>query len=1465
MSNISFFWLFLIIFIALLIFSLSIFFSVKQQGKKKKEFILSRRKIRDIFRKGILGSEKMLLPKRKKYDYPWVILLNEGGENNRIPIEEIDVTRSSVSKNLDGNKSFFWHYFSKGLILEFSSNALAGQNESSREEIKWAEFLKLCNRYRPRRPIDSIVISVPANILLDSRSNIEAKTVLKNLSKITSQRIWMVQNSFSIRIPVYLIVSGCEEIQGFSSFAQSLPKSMRNSILGWSNPNDLFTIFSKKWIVQAIDEISARVSSLVMEMGASHPDKNNRLEEFLLPLEIKNLQNGLVEYTEGLVESSGFYEPFFFRGIFMVTNHKKPSFTKDLFGMKFFGEFGLLRPSNNQRFKNSEPNKIFKWLFFSFISFWSIGLVFSAIKGHQVVGRLTDGISGLNEDARQRNEASRTGNTLNFEWYRKTAVSLIIGLEELENIRFKGGFTDYGSIFIPGSLPIFDDVFLRANTRVREDFGELVVDTFKRSLELKTADLTGSYYDPVTGRLSLRDNTCKPPERDSGKLAPPEGRSLKLSDSPNFRSLETFLAKSKELERAVLAMNRLRYNGRSSNDDFRYLTSFALQVDLYGDLSGVTSLFNKTVNKNKEVISSKIISNALKCSLIEGVLNLNDELFSLNSLLEDERKIVEAQERFLTADFIKLSGDEIVELLEEILSSIQDQEILLTKGGGLWMLKDQLDLGDNYEEFLQEIQNNTLLGPNISSDIKVRANKEFGRLRVNYESLVLQRGTEEGIEIGRNDNGNQVLILSEKRRDLQKAIEKLLSEPIMSINVDSKMTINEDRPIVEWDTNYLDDALTLRSSRDKYLNKDLILFPTEYRDRVLESIDNQVEKKIISLIRRAYSNRAEDSIQFGFDLNNRNLTTYFNSLSKLSEVLIFMKNMNQGNDIQKLKEIILNDAVARENILNEGLNDVKMAFMLGDEINFWDYDILQRIVSLQEMDDSSTISKIPSFEKFESKIVEDRINKEKVLNLFYLLKKAYSGKKIDDYIASFNLQNENSEKYLKNLRLLRQAEEFSRRSGHNNEAILIENIIISDAANRLGVLNNYLSEKDFLLPAFERVQDWDGGIGLIESSYSVQSFMELKEFFRFQMSELEKISDLAKAYLDGLPTKYYKSEKNYWGMIGSEIYNYNKNIPSSTLMQLQNFLEDIYEDFSIENCRDKLDKVDINKNNNNFFFLKYGSIVSEISKRCDSLRRYSIQERWVSASLDYKNLLLKKKPFANKVFNNISAKDYQALEEASLFEVVNVFSKFPPRDKVVSIIDKNDTLNRVTMFYSNLDTLKSLFSPYLVKSKEDDRGYEVDIEVRGGRDGELYGNKIISWVFHSGGKSINILNDKKDIEWNFGEPVKLELRFASDTNVSPQRDNQNPFYRVSGKTAIYSFPGSWGLLDMINMHKVTKEKNAVGDTLKFEFPVVIDNEVLSKGRAPSNARIFFKIILKRKIDSKALKLPLSYVKEIPQL
>jgi len=649
------------------------------------------------------------------------------------------------------------------------------------------------------------------------------------------------------------------------------------------------------------------------------------------------------------------------------------------------------------------------------------------------------------------------------------------------------------------------------------------------------------------------------------------------------------------------------------------------------------------------------------------------------------------------------------------------------------------------------------------------------------------------------------------------------------------------------------------------LDKDLMLFPEEYRKRILETIDNQTEKKLLSLVGRSFNSTAEDSYATEFDSGNRNLYQYINSLSKLKEIIIFMQEMDQKADIRRLKKLILNDASARKDMLQISLDEVKSAFILNDSINFWDANIIKQIESLKEIKDPGFVSNMPSFEIYERKVVENLISKNIVFKTLFVLEKAYSETKVEQYIPFFNIENEDPKKYLETVNLVKEARDFVENMNHNDEAILLDNILVSDAASRLGVLTDYFNKKDFFSPSFEKLKNWDGGIGLIESSYSVKSFISLKELFAFQMAELEKISDLGKAYLYILPPQYYKKENNFWESLHSGVVDYKDNKPDSTMIRLQDFLEVLYKNISIENCRDILDKEKIDKSANNFFSVRYHSIFSEISNRCDHLRRYSIKERWTSASLDLEGLILKKKPFANKVSNNISARDYQALEEASLFEVINTFSKFPQKEKVFSLIDEKTLAERLDIFYSNLHRLESLFSPYLMKSKEEETGYDIEVQFRGNKDKELYGSRIISWVFYSGESSISLFEENKKLTWNYGDPVKFEMRFAADTNISPYREKRNPFYRASGKTSVFNFSGNWSLFDMINMHKVTGEPKTIGEVLKFEFPVQIFDEINSKSKTLSNAKVFLKIILKRKSDGKTLKMPSFYPEEIPQL
>ena len=321
-----------------------------------------------------------------------------------------------------------------------------------------------------------------------------------------------------------------------------------------------------------------------------------------------------------------------------------------------------------------------------------------------------------------------------------------------------------------------------------------------------------------------------------------------------------------------------------------------------------------------------------------------------------------------------------------------------------------------------------------------------------------------------------------------------------------------------------------------------------------------------------------------------------------------------------------------------------------------------------------------------------------------------------------------------------------------------------------------------------------------------------------------------------------------------------------------------YRDLIADNKKnsDEIDKfqrkINATKTQTQFLTLK----IQQNKKECEERNQQLYRER-TKIMTQYKNLKKAMNSTRDKEEKRLGdlttnskkcmdrLKEYQALG-TKILKTAELCRKLETeKEKVLPLIKKKGLAERLNTFYSDLNQLESLFSPYLMKSKEEETGYDIEVQFRGNKDKELYGSRIISWVFYSGESSISLFEENKKLTWNYGDPVKFEMRFAADTNISPYQEKQNPFYRAFGKTSVFSFSGNWSLFDMINMHKITEHPETIGEVLKFEFPVQISEEINSKSNTLSNAKVFLKIILKRKSDGKTLAIPSLYPEKIPQL
>ncbi|MDR3151673.1 MAG: hypothetical protein LBT67_02350, partial [Holosporaceae bacterium] len=126
----------------------------------------------------------------------------------------------------DGSSiDFMWRLFKKAAIFEFP------RLETSEDANKFWPFLsELFMFIRPRRPLDGIILTLPADMLVANSPGIQKH------AQETFDRIFAFQREVNFRLPIYLIITKMDLIPGFAEVGHLLDEKTKQQIFGWSNP-----------------------------------------------------------------------------------------------------------------------------------------------------------------------------------------------------------------------------------------------------------------------------------------------------------------------------------------------------------------------------------------------------------------------------------------------------------------------------------------------------------------------------------------------------------------------------------------------------------------------------------------------------------------------------------------------------------------------------------------------------------------------------------------------------------------------------------------------------------------------------------------------------------------------------------------------------------------------------------------------------------------------------------------------------------------------------------------------------------------------------------------------------------------------------------------------------------------------------------------------------------------------------
>ncbi|OWT59105.1 type VI secretion protein IcmF/TssM N-terminal domain-containing protein [Candidimonas nitroreducens] len=151
-----------------------------------------------------------------------------------------------------------WWLLRNGVILDPAEST--GPDDAPINSQYWHRLMHWMLRTRRREPLNGLIITLDTAWLMQG-SDID----LADAGRHLRQRLDQLTRVYNVRLPVYVVLTRCEEFPGFRAWGESLDPNVRDQPVGYATPGAKES--ADKFIVHAFQSIARRMLDLRILQG----------------------------------------------------------------------------------------------------------------------------------------------------------------------------------------------------------------------------------------------------------------------------------------------------------------------------------------------------------------------------------------------------------------------------------------------------------------------------------------------------------------------------------------------------------------------------------------------------------------------------------------------------------------------------------------------------------------------------------------------------------------------------------------------------------------------------------------------------------------------------------------------------------------------------------------------------------------------------------------------------------------------------------------------------------------------------------------------------------------------------------------------------------------------------------------------------------------------------------------------
>lgn len=845
----------------------------------------------DSVREAVKALQEKTGSRKTIYKLPWFIIVGSEGAEKSSLLGNLVLSTPIASPSFGKPEEvplIQWWFYEKGIVLDIKSSVL--ESEPLARTTSWETLLKALKRYRPHRPLDGIILATPASYFAGS-SPLAKNQLIAQATQLSDQLI-KIEKLLGLKLPLYMLLTKCEEIGGFQSFVRSLPPQSLEQLFGWSNPYGTSLSFNPQWIKEAFSTVYTYLFESTLRIFGNESAHNQHAQEIMaFPESFLQLQESVQTYLSFVFKVGDYQDHFFFRGLFLTGSGEKNAslktlaqpFLSDLFNKKIFGELGIATPIKNFFLIISKKINVLRLTISMAFLLCLYGLYWTNDYLGNAINHLLPIVEQVQNDLETENwhqTAKEKNHTYIFQHKGKNLLRLL------------------DTTYVHPLRHLFIPISWISPTAYKLD--RLSAQLYKKLIAQNLAAALGAKADLLmTSPLSM---------------SPSHKAYLSPLETTEFLLLEGYVKGLANLERAALSYIALQ----ETQDPFQigeilnYLYEYPLSPEFLKSYRAKKILITQASYDSFNLEGYRLYA--------EKRLYLLYDLF-LKKILDPEYIYSLAGQLQHSLHHVGGKGQADLESLKKSISNIKELMEFLTHAGGAWLSNPEFNPGSRYQQLVDQINHIGLLGTSIPKNLFETSNRMYEKAIQYLRSY------------GSSLTGHFFIVSPQTQKlepspaliNLEKQLDTFLQQPFMQKTSGSTFATKVPQgQFLHWDSQIVRNALSLIEGYKSFITTELFKYPTHLQDTLKQAGFSQTQKNIESMLEQAQTFYEEPAHEWSEQAESARRAQAIN-MSEVGPLFIrLLKNLDSmggGSVYLKLRNLLFDQVYTSLKKMNKALEE----------------------------------------------------------------------------------------------------------------------------------------------------------------------------------------------------------------------------------------------------------------------------------------------------------------------------------------------------------------------------------------------------------------------------------------------------------------------------------------------------------------------------------------------------------------